>query len=92
VNGHEFEWDARNEAHAAAHGVTPELTADISSRQAKVFPNRERRTGSHMMIGEDAGGRFWTIILLDRGQGRWRVITGWPSTPSEVRLYRMEGE
>lgn len=86
----EIEWDERNEGHAAAHGLTPLLVATVAAGAPKLFANKEGRAGTHMMIGLDEGGRFWTVIMLRLGGGRWRPITGWPSTNPEERLYRQE--
>jgi len=90
----EFEWDERNERHAAAHGVTPSLVIEVADTQPRFFPNSPGagRSGSHLMIGPDARGRFWTVVLLDVSYERWRPITGWPSTNTEIRLYSMQGE
>ena len=78
--------------HAADHGVTPALVANLVAGTPKLFANKEGRAGTHMMIGPDASGRFWTVILGSLGGGRWRPITGWPSTNPETRLYRQEVE
>jgi hypothetical protein len=40
------------------------------------------------MIAPDNEGRFWTVILLQSGPDKFRPITGWPSTASEIRLYK----
>jgi hypothetical protein len=54
------------------------------------FRNERGKSGSHKMIGQDEQGRFWTIII-DRpnapSPGRWRPITGWLSTESELSAY-----
>ncbi len=85
----EFEWDEENEGHCAPHGVTPLLVDQVKDRAPKFFPNKEGKTGTHMMIGPDRTGRFWTIIVLPAGKaGMWRAITGWPSTNPEISHYR----
>jgi len=84
----EFEWDERNEKHCARHGVTPLLAEVVKDGQSKFFGNKPGKTGTHMMVGPDDRGRFWTIIILETGQrGRWRPITGWPSDPPEIARY-----
>ena len=85
----DLEWDDTNEAHCARHGVTPTLVQAIMNDAPKFYANREGRTGTHMVIGSDELDRLWTIIILPAGaQGRWRAITGWPSTNTETGLYQ----
>lgn len=73
--------------------MTPTLVAEIADNAPKIFPEipEEGKSGSHRMIGPNESGRFWTIILLDKGQGFWRPITGWPSTNPQKELYKKEG-
>jgi len=87
VEVRELEWDEENEAHSR-HGVTPGVSASVLGNQPRLFANRAGKSGTHMLIGPDEDGRFWTMILLDLGNGRFRPITGWPSTGSEARRYR----
>ena len=86
----ELEWDESNETHCAQHGVTPGLVEAVLDGQSKLFPNRAGMTGTHMMVGPDINGRFWTIILLHLQDARWRPITGWPSTGQEIQRYKGE--
>jgi hypothetical protein len=84
----EFQWDARNSEHAARHDVTPRLVLEIAANAPRVFPNSGAgRSGSHLMIGPDGGGRLWSIVLLRISDGYWRPITGWPSTNTEIARY-----
>ena len=84
----EFEWDEHNERHCAGHGVTPLVAELVKDGFPKFFQNKPAKTGTHMMIGPNGTGRFWTIILLETGQrGRWRPITGWPSDTPEMARY-----
>ena len=87
-----LEWDDDNLRHIlveSPHGLTRLLVETVKDTAPLLFINepREGRSGTHVMIGPDADGRFWTVILLDRGLGIWRAITGWPSTKSEMSLY-----
>jgi hypothetical protein len=89
----DFEWDAANLRHVLeerSRGVNPALVDEISNGAPKLFPNAlmEGRSGSHLMVGPSAEGRFWTIVLLYKHSDLWRPITGWPSTNAEIRLYR----
>jgi uncharacterized DUF497 family protein len=84
----EFEWDEENESHCARHGVTPLVVEEVKDADPLFFPNKAGKTGTHMMIGPDASGRRWTIIILAGAhEGRWRAITGWPSYRPELELY-----
>jgi hypothetical protein len=89
----EFQWDEWNLGHAARHGVTPELVLAVANGEPVVFENEgDGRSGSHVMIGSDEAGRFWTVIVLELTSEIWRPITGWPSTPSEIRLHKRKME
>lgn len=84
----EFEWDEDNESHCARHGVTPSVAEEVKGGTPLFFRNKRKRTGTHMMIGPDVGGRFWTVVILETSvEGRWRPITGWPSDTPELRRY-----
>jgi hypothetical protein len=84
----EVEWDEHNEAHAARHDITPWLVDDILDGRPLFFPNLPGRSGTHKMIGPSREGRFWTVIIVEVAEGRWRPITGWPSDKPEVELYK----
>jgi len=84
----EFEWDERNETHCAAHQLTPVVAEEVKNSLPKFFLNDPGRTGTHIMIGPDLSGRFWTIVIRpSSAHGLWRPITGWPSDRAEVLKY-----
>ena len=84
----DFQWDQHNIDHAERHGITPRLLSRVASGEPLLFAEkRTGRSGSHLLIGPDEAGRFWTVVLARLGANRWRPITGWPSTNSEIRLY-----
>src|SRR5262245_55180993 len=86
-----LEWDASNQRHAADHGLTPAIAAEvIIEDDASFFENSGGIRGSFMAIGRDMGDHFWTIILLEVGRNVWRPITGWPSTRSQIERYMRE--
>lgn len=81
-------WEESNLAHCARHGVTPLVVAEVKDGSPRFWLNDPHKTGTHMMVGPDATGRFWTIVILAGGHvGDWKPITGWPSTPTEVKEY-----
>ena len=86
----ELEWDEANIEHCARHELTPTVAESVRTGAPKLFPNGESKTGSHVMVGPNEPGRYWTVILLDLGNGKYRPITGWPSTNTEIRHYRSE--
>jgi len=83
----EFEWDEGNTPHATRHGLTPYITAEVGLLAPQFFINEEGLTGTHIMIGPHEDGRFWTIVLIDLGDDRWRPIAGWRSDSEEMRMY-----
>lgn len=84
----EFEWDERNEEHCAQHKLTPATVEEVKDGLPKFFLNDPGKTGTHIMIGPDRGGKCWTIVILPVGKrGLWRAITGWPSTRTEIMKY-----
>lgn len=87
-----LELDSGNLDHLARHGVTEERVWQVFLGPARYVTNAPAtgRSGTHLMIGPDAAGRFWTIVLamVDEETGRWRPITGWPSTRKEERTWR----
>ena len=83
-----FEWDERNLPHAGRHGVSPDVADDVLSVDPRFYRNKEGMAGTHMMIGPDWTGRYWTIIIRpSENLDVWRPITGWPSDRREIRRY-----
>jgi hypothetical protein len=84
----EFDWDDDNVAHCARHGVTPVAAEEVKDGLPKFFLNDPGKTGTHIMIGPDASGRHWTIVIMPTSHpGQWRPITGWPSDKAEILKY-----
>ena len=83
-----FDWDQYNIEHLAEHGLDPLLVAQVYDSEPKlVAHSADGRSGSHKIIGPDRQGTFWTIIVLELPDDRWRPITGWESTKTEIRIY-----
>lgn len=89
-----FIWEDRdggNLEHCARHGVTPVVAAAVLGESPRFFLNDPGKTGTHMMIGPDDNGRFWTVVILPGAEpGQWKPITGWPSTTTEIGRYNGE--
>ena len=84
----EFDWNDQNEGHCARHGLTPVTAKEVKDGAPKFFENDPEKTGTHIMIGPDAAGRCWTIVIKPTDQrGHWKPITGWPSDKTELRKY-----
>jgi len=83
-----IEWDDSNIIHAGRHGVTALLVEEMLASTPLFRVNLPGRSADYQMIGPDSEGRLWTVVLKYLGQGRWRPITGWPSTSAEVRWYQ----
>lgn len=85
-----WEWDDGNIEHLAQRGITPELIEDeIWLEAPKYNRNRQDRAASHLMVGPDRAGQFWTICILQvvDDHATWRAITGWKSKPREKQWY-----
>lgn len=85
----ELDFDDKNLEHLAPHGLTRDRVEAIWQDQPAFLTNRPGRSGSHMMVGIDAAGRMWTIVIgpSGKGTGWWRPITGWPSVRKEARRW-----
>ena len=87
----EFEFDDANIGHFTAHperGLTLSIIIQVAANEPLLFADlNPEHSGSHRMIGPDDTGRFWTIVVLDKGDDVFRPITGWPSTNSQIRIY-----
>jgi hypothetical protein len=88
LNFEDFQWDLEIERHVRARGLRLAIVHTVLTGTPKAYPNRVGRRGSQFVIGPVRRGRFWTLILLQARNGRWRPITGWPSKASEIQQYR----
>ena len=90
IDVQEFEWDEWNTAHLAEHGV---LRSDVDAVRLNAplfFANLPDRSGSHVMIGPDAAGGFFYVVLVESERaGVWRVITAYRyARRRALRYYR----
>lgn len=89
----QFQWDDANltKLEEAGRGIGPELCEEVASGSPKFYPEtRSGRSGDFWMIGPDQDERFWTIVLVQKGDDLWRPISGWPSTRRQIRIYLEE--
>ena len=79
-----IDWGALGFTLHSAYGVLENYFLRVS----KFFENDPGKTGTHIMIGPDAAGRCWTIVIQPTAQrGHWKPITGWPSDKAELGKY-----
>lgn len=86
----DLELDGENLDHLSRHGRTERgLLQVVEDEDLIILRNKKSGTGQFKVIGRDAGGQLWSIILATTDQdGLWRPITGWPSTRGEGTIYR----
>lgn len=87
----EWEWDERNLAHLARHGLTAGTVQEVAENDPKLRRNKRNRAATMQMVGRDDGGKWWTVCIVVIGGGRWRAVTGWPSSPAEVAWHSKTG-
>jgi hypothetical protein len=51
---------------------------------------RRGRAGLYKVFSQSEAGRHLLVVLAERGQGIWRVVTARPMTDTERRLYRRQ--
>jgi hypothetical protein len=67
--------------------ANPAIVKAVLRGAPRAFEN-DREPGRLIVIGPDRRGRFWTISFEETSGGSKRVITGWPSKPRDIRIYR----
>jgi len=83
----DFEWDAVNAKHLRRHRIT-----QTEAEQAILIDSVEMGVQQHpsedrvLCTGRTVKGRLLTIIYATRG-GRIRVVTGYPATRRQQRIY-----
>jgi len=48
---------------------------------------RKSREGLYKFFGRTAAGRYLLIVLVNQGQGNWKIVTAREMTNNEKRLY-----
>ena len=88
IHVEQLKWTSENVRHVRRHGGSAAAVEAVLATSPLFFLNREGHEASHVMIGPDYRGKFWTIALLHVSGREWMPITGWPSKRKELRLYQ----
>ena len=86
----EIVWAARDVAHLARHGVTPEEVEEVLAaravwRRGRAHPETGRK--SLYALGQTDAGRYLFIVLSPRGSGRARCVTAMEMDKKARRYY-----
>ena len=82
----ELEFDDYNEEELARHGITVREVLQLLDNSFTVRRNKKSGVADLQLIGTTHGGRPLTVVLAESlVEGRWRPVTGWPSTEAERR-------
>jgi uncharacterized DUF497 family protein len=85
----DLEFDERNEAHLARHGITATEVTQVWLDEPQYVPNKAGLAATWLMLGDTAGGRSLTVAVLTLETVlRLRPITGWNSTAGELTRWR----
>jgi hypothetical protein len=89
----DFEWDDANRGHIlyeATWRFPLRYVHEVSNNDPVLVENEPApgRSGSHKMIGPLNSGAMWTVVLLHRHGDLWRPVTGWPSTNTEILIWK----
>ena len=92
IDVQDLEWDEGNLAHLADHGVQRTEVDAVLQNAPQFFANLPERSGTHVMLGPNANGRFLYVVLAESARrGVWRVITAYRySRRRALRYYRRE--
>ena len=72
-----IEWDASNENHIAAHGVSRADVEEICRGPRRADASREGRV---RVVGRTSTGRIIVVILDPLDGGRYYCVTAFPAT------------
>ena len=81
-----LEWDRKNIAHIARHGVTPEEFNEVC--QGRFLFRKGRGEKIYLIYGQTESNRYLFLVVKALGQGRYRPITARDMIKKEKRLYR----
>ena len=82
-----FLFDEVNEEKFHAHGLTPLQVNQVLDNDHVILPNRQRRTGSYLIIGKDDGGACVAVPVTPTHDPLvWRPVTAWYCKEREKSL------
>ena len=85
----EWEWDDGNEDELVKHHCTSTIVEQVWLEEPLFRRNKRLRAATYQMIGQDRGGAFWVICMVETAVfGRWRAITGWSAEPEDINWYK----
>lgn len=89
-------WDAVNERKIAAHGLTRNDVEEALTDHHRFTARTRRRDRRQVaedkkrfrVIGKTRAGAFVVVILGVTLEGQARVVTAYPASQRDVRMYR----
>jgi uncharacterized DUF497 family protein len=80
-----LQWDRKNIAHIAQHGVTPEEFNEVC--QGNILFKKGRGEKIYLIYGQTENKRYLFLVVKALGQGKYRPITARNMTEKEKRIY-----
>ena len=68
------------------HGLSFEEVEEACQSEAAHI--RRSREGLYRLFGQTPGGRYILVVLVNLGEGVWKIVTARAMTDSKRRLYR----
>ena len=83
-------WTAEAVVHVRRHGVTPADIDEVFANAPRYFEDLPGRSGTHIMLGPNASGRFlYVVIAPGVFEGEWVIVTAYPySRQRALRHYK----
>lgn len=80
-----LEWDKKNIAHIAEHGVAPEEVEEVFN-DTPVFLKGKKKY--YYCYGQSISGRYLFIVFVRKARGLARVITARNMTNKDIKYYK----
>lgn len=81
----ELRWTADSEAHIARHAVGPAEVEDVVYSRPRLVVTGN--SGTRLVFGATAAGRYLVVVPADAADGRWFVVTARDMTDGERRTF-----
>ncbi len=49
---------------------------------------RKGTSGLYKVFGQSTAGRYLLVVLIDKSEGDWKIVTAREMTETEIRLYK----